>query len=68
MALREYPLVHGREYRGIVYRIDTIPSTDQYRVSFNNPHISSFIMDKRDRFSELEKEAESSIDEYLDDK
>ena len=68
MALNEYGVVKGREYRGIVYRIDMIPSRKIYKVSFSNYNIKPFFPDEHDTISEIEKDARESIDEFLDNK
>ena len=70
MRIHEYGVVQGREYRGIVYRIDIIPNREikQYKISFSNPNIKTIFMDTNDRFADVEKEAENLIDEYLNKK
>lgn len=66
MKLGSYATIHGREYRGIVYRIEYTPATEKYTITFSNPLIKSFTGDKRDTIGDIEKDARESIDEYLD--
>ena len=68
MGLGEYPYIRGREYKGIVYRIDRIPALKLYKVSFSNVLIKPFTVDENDTLEETEECARESIDKYLRDK
>lgn len=68
MKLGSYATIRGREYRGIVYRIEYTPATEIYTITFSNPLIKSFTSDKRDTICDIENDAQKSIDEYLDKK